>query len=73
MGIHEAMGAKFHPIPKARIQSRIPWGVVLFQLLLRLKYRQGAMGEKFLKPTKVVDEIRNRLQREIEKLAFIFA
>ena len=63
------MGAKFHPIPRARI----PWGVVLFQLLLRLKYRQGAMGEKFLQPTKVVDEIRNRLQREIEKSAFIFA
>ena len=34
---------------------------------------QGAMGGTLLQPTKVVEEIRNRLQWEIAKLAFIFA
>ena len=45
MGIHEAMGAKLHPIAKARIQSRIPLGVVLFQWIAIEVL--GAMGGKF--------------------------
>ena len=45
VGIHEAMGAKLHPIAKARIQSRIPSGVVLFQWIAIEVL--GAMGGKF--------------------------